>query len=92
MTNATSASASAAAVSPGIETGTKKAVLTEIRTKWGKFSEQELSALKSNDDLVTQLVAKYNLDRPQAQREGPPHLTPTLSRRLRGRRLEVATV
>jgi hypothetical protein len=69
MTNATSAGASAAAAPPGIEAGTKKAVLTEIRAKWGKFSEQELSALKDNDDLVAQLVAKYSLDKPQAQRD-----------------------
>jgi hypothetical protein len=71
MTNSTtaSASASAAAAPPGVEAGTKKVVLTEIQAKWGKFSEQELSALKDNDDLVTQLVAKYSLDRPQAQRD-----------------------
>jgi hypothetical protein len=84
MANATSAGAAAAP--PGIEAGTKKAVLTEIRAKWGKFFEQELSALKDNDDLVSQLVAKYSLDRPQAQRDvdammkGPPHLTRAFSR------------
>jgi len=27
-------------------------VLKEIGSKWGKFSEQDLSALKGNDDLV----------------------------------------
>jgi hypothetical protein len=45
----------------------KKIMLTDIRGKWGKFSEQELGALKSNDDLVTQVVAKYSLDKTQAQ-------------------------
>jgi hypothetical protein len=47
----------------------KKILLTDIRGKWGKFSEQELGALKSNDDLVTQVVAKYSLDKTQAQRD-----------------------
>ena len=37
--------------------------------KWGKFSEQDLSALKGNDDLVTQLAAKYSLEKAQAQRD-----------------------
>ena len=39
----------------------KQIVIKEIRAKWGKFSEQDLSALKSNGDLVTQLAAKYSL-------------------------------
>jgi hypothetical protein len=33
--------------------------------KWGKFSEHDLSELKGNDDLVTQLAAKYGLDKAQ---------------------------
>jgi hypothetical protein len=45
----------------------KKIMLTDIRGKWGKFSEQELGALESNDDLVSQIVAKYSLDKTQAQ-------------------------
>lgn len=44
-------------------------LLQDIRVKWGKFSEQELDALKSNDDLVTQLVAKYGLAKDAAQRD-----------------------
>ena len=47
----------------------RKALLQEIRVKWGKFSEQELTELKSNDDLVTQLVAKYGLSKEAAQRD-----------------------
>ena len=35
----------------------------------GKFSEQDLSALNGNDDLVTQLAAKYGLEKAQAQRD-----------------------
>jgi hypothetical protein len=47
----------------------KQIVIKEIRAKWGKFSEQDLSSLKSNGDLVTQLAAKYSLDKSQAQRD-----------------------
>ena len=48
---------------------TRQIVLKEIGTKWNKFSEQDLSALKNKDDVVTQVVAKYGLDKAQAQRD-----------------------
>lgn len=48
---------------------TKKSILNEIRGKWGKFSEDDLGRLRSNDDLVTEIAAKYSLDRAQAQRD-----------------------
>ncbi len=35
----------------------------------GKFSEQDLPALKGKDDLVKEVVAKYGLERGQAQRD-----------------------
>ena len=54
--------------SPATAGQTKQIVLKENQAKWGKFSKQDLSALKSNSDLVTQLVAKYSLEKPQAQR------------------------
>ncbi len=41
----------------------------EIQGKWGKFDEQEIAALKDNNDLVAKLQAKYQLDRAQAQRD-----------------------
>jgi uncharacterized protein YjbJ (UPF0337 family) len=41
----------------------------EIQQKWGKFSAQEISALKDKDDLVAQIQARYSLDRTQAQRD-----------------------
>ena len=44
----------------------RQIVLKEVRAKWSKFSEQDLSALKGKDDLVTQVVAKYSLDNAQA--------------------------
>lgn len=47
----------------------KQAVLKDICAKWSKFSEQDASALKSNDDLVTQVVAKYGTEQAQAKRE-----------------------
>ncbi len=48
---------------------TRQIVLKEVGAKWGKFSEQDLSALKGKDDLVTQIVAKYSLERGQVQRD-----------------------
>ena len=39
------------------------------RTEVGKFSAQEITALKDKDDLVARVQAKYQLDRPQAQRD-----------------------
>jgi hypothetical protein len=44
-------------------------LLKEIGAKWTKFSADELSALKSKDDLISQVVAKYSLEKGQAQRD-----------------------
>ncbi len=41
----------------------------EIESKWGKFSAQEIAALKDKDDLVVQVQAKYAIDKTQAQRD-----------------------
>ena len=59
----------ATAGKPETAAETKQTVFKEIRTTWGKFSEQDLSALKGNSDLVTQLTAKYGLEKPRAQRD-----------------------
>ena len=48
---------------------TKQIVLKEIGANWSKFSQQDLAALKGKDDLVTQVVAKYSMEKGQAQRE-----------------------
>jgi hypothetical protein len=48
---------------------TKQILLKDIGAKWSKFSERELGALKNRDDLVTQVVAKYSIDKAQAQRD-----------------------
>ena len=55
----TNAAPSSAAAKPENAAETRKIVLKEIGAKWGKFSEQDLSALKNRDDVVTQIVAKY---------------------------------
>lgn len=65
----TSTTSNAAAVKPQASAETRQIVLREIGAKWSKFSEQDLSALKGNDDLVTHVVAKYGLEKAQAQRD-----------------------
>ena len=59
----------ATVVKPETSARTRQIVCNEIRLKWGKFSDQDLSALKDNSDLVTQLAAKYGLEKAQAQRD-----------------------
>jgi hypothetical protein len=58
-----------ASASTGNPSDTKQILLKEIGAKWGKFSEHELSSLKNKDDLVTQVVAKYGLEKSVAQRD-----------------------
>lgn len=50
-------------------TDQKGAVLKEICSKWSKFSEQDVAALKGKADLVSQVVTKYGLPQIQAQSE-----------------------
>ena len=64
MTNSLSSSASNTNAAE-----TKQILLKEIGPKWGKFPEHELSSLKNKDDLVTQVVAKYGLEKSVAQRD-----------------------
>jgi nucleotidyltransferase/DNA polymerase involved in DNA repair len=66
MSNATS---NAATAKPEATADARQIVLKEIGSKWNKFSEQDLSTLKDRDDLVTQVIAKYSLDKAQAQRD-----------------------
>jgi hypothetical protein len=65
----TSTTSNAAAAKPEMTAETKQIVLKEIGAKWGKFSEQDLSALKGNDDVVHRVVARYGLEKAQAQRD-----------------------
>lgn len=51
------------------KTDQKVAVLKEICSKWSKFSEQDVAAMKGKADLVSQVVTKYGLPQIQAQSE-----------------------
>ncbi len=59
----------AAVAKPGTTPRTRQILCNEIRWKWGKFTNQDLSALKDNNDLVAQRAAKYGLEKGQAQRD-----------------------
>jgi len=39
----------------------------DIRQRWGKLDEAELTAIKSRSDLVRQIQAKYGLNELQAE-------------------------
>jgi hypothetical protein len=67
--NMTNVASNTSAATPATAAETKQIVLKDIGAKWDKFSEQELSAIKSRDDVVTQVVAKYGLEKAQAQRD-----------------------
>ena len=47
----------------------KQSVLKEICSKWSKFSEQDVAAMKGKAWLVSQVVTKYGLPQGQAQTE-----------------------
>jgi hypothetical protein len=59
----------AASTRTGNTVESREILLKDIGAKWSKFSEQELGALKSKDDLISQLGSKYSLDKAQAQRD-----------------------
>lgn len=41
----------------------------DIAKKWSKFTEQDVTALKTKDELVAQVQSKYQLDKAQAQKD-----------------------
>jgi uncharacterized protein YjbJ (UPF0337 family) len=41
----------------------------DIQKQWSKFTYEEVSALKSKDELVAKVQAKYALDKTQAQKD-----------------------
>lgn len=43
--------------------------MKEICSKWSKFSEKDVFAMKGKADLVSQVVTKYGLPQIQAQSE-----------------------
>jgi len=67
-TNATPAPAVAGEKRPAANEG-RAIILKEIKAKWSKFEEADLSALKNRDDVVSQVVAKYSLEKANVQRD-----------------------
>jgi hypothetical protein len=47
----------------------KQLLMKDIASKWSKFSEAEIAALKNRDELVSGVQSKYSLDAGQAGRE-----------------------
>jgi len=58
----------AAAMPTPVESG-RLALSNDIHAKWGKFSETDIAAFKTSDELVTQIVSKYGIDKAIAQRD-----------------------
>ena len=54
---------------PASGAGSNTIMRGEIQMKWSKLTYAEISALKSNDDLVAQVQTKYALDRARAQKD-----------------------
>ena len=69
MTNAPTNAAADLNAAGGQALLTKQIIIKEIRAKWGKFSEDDLSLLKNKEDLVTQRATKYGLEQSVAQRD-----------------------
>lgn len=69
MTNPTIQKPSGAAETPKSPTDSQSMLFKEITTRWNRFSKDDVSAMTSRDDLVTQIVAKYGLEKEQAQRD-----------------------
>jgi hypothetical protein len=44
-------------------------VRREVGARWGKLSEQDLSALKNRDDLVREVVSRYGIENGEAERD-----------------------
>jgi hypothetical protein len=58
-----------AAATPTTIEATRLTLTKDIHAKWNKFSEVDAAAFKSSDDLVTQVVSKYGIDKAVAQRD-----------------------
>ncbi len=53
----------------GPATEAKKVLMKDIASKWSKFSETEVAAMTSRDQLLASVQSKYSLDATQAGRE-----------------------
>ena len=49
--------------------GSTASMRGDIQKQWSKFTYEEVSALKSKDDLVAKVQTKYALDKAQAQKD-----------------------
>ena len=47
----------------------RRALLAEIKARWSRFTEFEVSALADNGDLVNQVALKYGLEPSRAWRD-----------------------
>jgi hypothetical protein len=61
--------ASAETLSAAVSAETRQVVRREVGARWAKFSEQELAALNSRDDLVREVVVRYGIEKNEAQRD-----------------------
>lgn len=41
----------------------------DIKAKWDKFTDMELTSLKNKDELVSHVMSKYNVEKPNALRD-----------------------
>lgn len=63
-TPATPAVAIPEVTTPNVE---RTQILKDIHEKWSKFSDQDLSAITSTDDLVQKVSSKYGQDKNNAK-------------------------
>jgi hypothetical protein len=64
MTIGTTVSSHSSATNPD-----RQDVLKEIALKWSKFSNQDLTGIITNDQLVGEIVERYGIKKKAAQRE-----------------------
>jgi len=56
-------------MTPNTSTATTTGMRGEIQKQWSKFTYEEVSALKSKDELVAKVQSKYALDKARAQKD-----------------------
>ncbi len=66
---ASKAHAGGGVANPSGSAETSRTIRREVGARWGKFSEQDLSALKDRDDLVQEIVSRYGIETSEAQRD-----------------------
>ena len=68
--NATLPATSAASLSAvEVASAETQSVRLEVGARWDRFSEHELAALNDRDDLVREVVARYGIEKGEAQRD-----------------------